>query len=142
VALQQLAEPHEELRVCQQEAIGYREQLTECQARENAGISAISFRDKEIAECQAREKVLRELLARYRNETPLGHQPHMIAHLVDTVLALPSDCTALDTLLKAAELKGRRGLLNRLHEVADTIGKNTTSQEARDSIRNLAKELI
>jgi len=26
------------------------------------------------------------LLRRYRNETPLGHQPHMIAHRVDRVL--------------------------------------------------------
>lgn len=26
------------------------------------------------------------LLARYRNETPLGHQPHMISHLVDEAL--------------------------------------------------------
>ena len=26
------------------------------------------------------------LLLRYRNEVPLGHQPHMIAHLVDEVL--------------------------------------------------------
>ena len=29
---------------------------------------------------------LRGLLTRYRDETPLGHQPHMIAHLVDEVL--------------------------------------------------------
>ena len=27
------------------------------------------------------------LLRRYRNETPLGHQPHMIAHEVDALLA-------------------------------------------------------
>lgn len=26
------------------------------------------------------------LLTRYRNETPLGHQPHMIAHEVDAAL--------------------------------------------------------
>ena len=26
-------------------------------------------------------------LTRYRNETPLGHQPHMIAHKVDAFLA-------------------------------------------------------
>lgn len=37
-------------------------------------------RDAEIAELVA-------LLTRYRNETPLGHQPHMIAHLVDEALA-------------------------------------------------------
>jgi hypothetical protein len=27
------------------------------------------------------------LLVRYRNETPLGNQPHMIAHEVDEILA-------------------------------------------------------
>lgn len=27
------------------------------------------------------------LLKRYRDETPLGHQPHMIAHEVDEVIA-------------------------------------------------------
>jgi hypothetical protein len=29
---------------------------------------------------------LRALLARYRDETPLGNQPHMIAHEVDAAL--------------------------------------------------------
>ena len=29
---------------------------------------------------------LKALLARYRDETPLGHQPHMIAHQVDEAL--------------------------------------------------------
>ncbi len=29
---------------------------------------------------------LRALLARYRDETPLGHQPHMIAHQTDEAL--------------------------------------------------------
>jgi len=28
----------------------------------------------------------RKLLARYRDETPLGHQPHMIAHEADKAL--------------------------------------------------------
>lgn len=31
---------------------------------------------------------LEALLLRYRNETPLGHQPHMIAHKVDELLEL------------------------------------------------------
>ena len=35
---------------------------------------------------QAEADRLRALLTRYRNETPLGHQPHMIAHEVDTTL--------------------------------------------------------
>lgn len=29
---------------------------------------------------------LRDLLSRYYHEVPLGHQPHMIAHLVEAVL--------------------------------------------------------
>lgn len=39
-----------------------------------------------IAELEAERDKLRALLARYRNETPLGHQPHMIAHEVDAAL--------------------------------------------------------
>lgn len=35
-------------------------------------------------------EVLRDLLIRYRNETPIGHQPHMIAHEVDNALAAHS----------------------------------------------------
>lgn len=34
----------------------------------------------------ARMGKLETLLKRYRKETPLGHQPHMIAHLVDEIL--------------------------------------------------------
>lgn len=35
---------------------------------------------------RARVQELERLLRRYRNETPLGHQPHMIAHEVDAAL--------------------------------------------------------
>ena len=41
---------------------------------------AIAAKDADNAELVA-------LLTRYRNETPLGHQPHMIAHLVDEALS-------------------------------------------------------
>jgi hypothetical protein len=30
---------------------------------------------------------IRQLLIRYREETPLGHQPHMLAHLADAAIA-------------------------------------------------------
>lgn len=40
---------------------------------------------KEIA-LQDKVRRLHILLARYRDEVPLGHQPHMIAHLVDAEL--------------------------------------------------------
>ena len=41
----------------------------------------------ELSRQQATEiERLRALLARYRDETPLGHQPHMIAHQADEAL--------------------------------------------------------
>jgi len=40
---------------------------------------------KEIA-LQDKVRRLHILLARYRDEVPLGHHPHMIAHLVDAEL--------------------------------------------------------
>jgi len=42
--------------------------------------SAKESAERRIAELEA-------LLKRYRTETPLGHQPHMIAHKVDEILA-------------------------------------------------------
>lgn len=42
----------------------------------------------DVDRLEAENKRLRALLRRYRTETPLGHQPHMIAHEVDEALAL------------------------------------------------------
>lgn len=49
---------------------------------------------KRFAECESmlsasmeRIATLESLLKRYRNETPLGNQPHMIAHQVDEYFA-------------------------------------------------------
>lgn len=46
------------------------------------------------ATAMAEITLLRALLRRYRTETPLGHQPHMIAHEVDAALA-PQAASAL-----------------------------------------------
>lgn len=64
-----------------------------------AGLAAVEIRgaaDARIAEAQvdaselarlrAENAELRRLLARYRDETPLGNQPHMIAHQADGAL--------------------------------------------------------
>ena len=40
----------------------------------------------ELARLRADNTELRRLLTRYRNETPLGHQPSMIAHEADEAL--------------------------------------------------------
>lgn len=42
--------------------------------------------DAEIAQLRAENAELRRLLARYRDETPLGHQPHMIARQADDAI--------------------------------------------------------
>lgn len=41
----------------------------------------------EIERLTAQVEVLASLLERYRKETPLGHQPHMIVHLADAALS-------------------------------------------------------
>jgi len=76
---QQLAETQEELRVCQQEAIGYREQLAECQARERV------LRDKVELVCEG------------------WTLPFDVRKILETAVAIPSDSTALDTMLKQAK---------------------------------------
>jgi hypothetical protein len=43
--------------------------------------------DKRCLEAADELEQLRDLLRRYREETPLGHQPHMITHEVDAALA-------------------------------------------------------
>jgi len=48
------------------------------------------FTKTQIAELEMLRKQRDELLAlviRYRTETPLGHQPHMIAHLADAAIS-------------------------------------------------------
>lgn len=40
-----------------------------------------------IEQLEAERAELLALVIRYRKETPLGHQPHMIAHLADEAIA-------------------------------------------------------
>lgn len=42
--------------------------------------------EQKCAKLEAKNERLHILLARYRDEVPLGHQPHMVAHLVDAEL--------------------------------------------------------
>ena len=41
----------------------------------------------QVADIAAERDELLALVIRYRKETPLGHQPHMIAHLADEAIA-------------------------------------------------------
>ena len=47
-------------------------------------------KDAEISALLDRVALLRSYLVRYRKEVPLGHQPHMLAHLVDDALGRPN----------------------------------------------------
>ena len=49
-------------------------------------VREIDAQNREISELLDRVALLRSLLVRYRDEVPLGHQPHMLAHLVDEAL--------------------------------------------------------
>lgn len=51
---------------------------------ERFGLTALNVTANKIAE--QRDQLL-ALVKRYRNETPIGHQPHMICHLVDEAIA-------------------------------------------------------
>ena len=44
-------------------------------------------KDERIEQLEAERDELLALVIRYRKETPLGHQPHMIAHLADAAIA-------------------------------------------------------
>ena len=48
--------------------------------------AAIEHKDAALVGAAIEIHKLRALLKRYRDETPRGHQPHMIAHLVDEVV--------------------------------------------------------
>ena len=66
----------------------YHTPLTEPIRQELAALSNDVERYVQIAAEQATEiERLRALLRRYRTETPLGHQPHMIDADVDAALA-------------------------------------------------------
>jgi len=58
-----------------------------CNSTENT-ITAIRLLHAVHRDDEAEITRLRGLLRRYRNETPLCHQPHMLAHLVDEALWL------------------------------------------------------
>lgn len=60
---------------------------------------------KQIGVVEAERDRLRALLRRYRTETPLGHQPHMIAHEVDAALAgAPAEPDARQLLQTAYDM--------------------------------------
>jgi hypothetical protein len=127
-----------------------RQQLAECQytlARSHANWTKS---DKELAECQAGEKGLREKIV-YALSLSSFVTPQK--RVLMEALAMQSDSTALDTMLAAAELKGRREALleaiklcenERIEDSGVWEGDrayNTALEHAARAINNMAKEL-
>ena len=54
-----------------------------CGAWDDVGNTAEEQRDAKIARLRSELRQARELIHRYRTETPLGYQPHMIAETAD-----------------------------------------------------------
>lgn len=95
---------------------------------------------KQLAECQAQKKVLRDGLKPVVRWLVSGCNPQDAAQELRLIIAMPSDSTALDTLLAAAELKGRR---EALLEAANVVGsqKYDTLLDMINELRRMAKEL-
>ena len=103
-----------------------------------------------LAECQAREKVLRDALdSFYVNDFQFSDVwgSSKTPKEIDEALSLPSDSTALDTLLKQAK---REALLEALTELQDNMTPgNSCYGEAYydaqchlcDDLRRMTKEL-
>ena len=120
---QQIAETQEELRVCQQEAIGYREQLAECQAR------------KPVAwiDCKYLPAIQRDgtyMVKMHKRQTEDVHCP---------LYSLPSDSTALDQAIQQAlrpvyDFVGRDYAHLEPKEALETWNSKVTTEAKRDAL--------
>ena len=116
----------------------------------------IEYLRQQLAECQAREKVLRDAMLAVLCDTegvPCFYGSDGDRKVIADALTIPSDSTALDTMLAAAELKGRREALleaiklcenERIEDSGVWEGDrayNTALEHAARAINNMAKEL-
>jgi len=85
---------------------------------------------QQLAECQAREKSLREWFKTLLYNSPKNSYPSIVA---EEALAMPHDSTDLDALLKQAK---REALL----EAADIVDINNMPLKSRE-LRRMAEEL-
>jgi hypothetical protein len=105
---------------------------------------------RELAECQAREQmrvdaftvIAKDYRDIYDADYELYYKLTMDFETIEDALALPSDSTALDTMLAAAELKGRReALLDAKHVAENMMALGYKIEAIVGDISNMAKEL-
>ncbi len=90
--------------------------------------------ERRLAECQARNVVLRNTLGDIQN---YAHKTHEVLRWANEALAMPSDSTALHSVLKAAK---REALLERANYY-ETRGYLGTGHELARELTEKAKEL-
>ena len=95
---------------------------------------------QQLAECQAREKVLRDAFACHINASTIYSITDDV-RIAQEALALPSDSTALETMLKAAKREALLEAASAIEKDADRVGTAWVSGLHADTIRRMAKEL-
>jgi len=113
-------------------------QLTECQKQHELVTSWLNPTREQLLACQAREKVLRDHLRWhirvYRVADDAWSPEADCDRLMEREVGLPSESTALNTMLAAAELKGRREALLEAAERFNCMG----TFRVRDELRRMA----
>jgi hypothetical protein len=107
-----------------------REQVAEVQ---NQAIADVNHFRTALAECQAREKAVRNVLRRYVERDDITHE----AGVVDA-LALPYNSTALDEAIKQAK---REALLEAKNVAVNLISLGYSAESIVSDISNMAKGL-
>jgi len=140
----------EEMPTLEGEIERLKQQLAELEDDEQKAVERCVIAEQRLAECQADNKRLRDALKSAGHYAVYGDKFHA-REVIEQALAMPSDSTALDTMLKQAELNGRReALLEALTELQDNMTPgNSCYGEAYydaqcslcDDLRRMAKEL-
>ena len=94
--------------------------------------------EQQLAECQAREKVLRDALAL---ASDAWGQPAFPSVIVNKALAMPSDLAALDTMLKAAKREALLEAADRLESYDYIKSQPAIPYAEAHELRRMAKEL-
>ena len=93
--------------------------------------------ENQLAECQARRNQLLDVLYLHKNA---GNPAYEL--MVEQVLKDRPDSTVLDTMLAAAELKGRReALLDAKNVAVNLLSLGYSAESITSDISNMAKEL-
>jgi hypothetical protein len=130
-----------------------RQQLAESQLKADANARGFSDVNKKLAECQAREKMLRDALADEQdvwederrnaineNNSDVATFAGQRIKAINNTFHMPSDSTALDEAIKQAK---REALIEAADKVSDYHGEYFVddSRDCGKALRRMAEEL-